>query len=248
MLSKDLKFLIELVKNASLLINNEIEVKEKDDKGDLVTNIDYILEKYIIDKISKDYPDFSIISEEFNSNNKLTDNCFTIDPIDGTINFANNIPLWGIQVACIKNKRTCASVIYLPKFNELYYADESGAYMNGNPIYVNNYDIKKGLFTIEGPRRILGSAKMHKISQHCRDFYSSAVNFAYVACGRLSATNFVGDNLWDYIPGQFIVEKAGGVIYNTSKMHIAANNESFLNIMKNNSDVNMDEEIIIKKK
>lgn len=182
-MSKDLKFLIELVKGASNLITDEFEVKAKDDKGDLVTNFDYEIEKYMIDKIKSNYPDFSIVSEEYNSNECLTDNCFTIDPIDGTINFAHSIPLWGLQVACIRNKKTCA-----------------------------------------------------------------AVNFAYVACGRFSGTNFVWDTLWDYVPGQFIVEQAGGVIYNNTKMHIAANNEDFLQILKENSSVNTNEEIIISKK
>lgn len=247
-MSKDLQFLITLVKSASLLINDEFEVKAKDDKGNLVTNFDYEIEKFLIDKIKQDYPDFSIISEEYNSNNVLTDNCFTIDPLDGTINFAHHIPLWGIQVACIKNKKTCAAVIYLPKLNELYYADENGAFLNGTPINVNNCEISKGLYTIEGPENILGSFKMQQISHHCRDFHCVAVNFAYVACGRLSATNFVWDTLWDYIPGQFIVEQAGGVIYNDTKMHIAANNQSFLEIMKEHSSVNTDEEIVLKKK
>lgn len=169
-MSKELKFLIELVKNANLLIDDNFEIKAKDDKGDLVTNFDYEIEKYIIKKIKEHYPEFSIISEEYNSEKVLTDNCFTVDPIDGTINFANNIPLWAIQIACIKNKKTCA-----------------------------------------------------------------AVNFAYVACGRLSATNFIFDTLLDYIPGQFIVEKAGGVLYNNRKMHIAANNYEFLEIIKDNS-------------
>ena len=50
-MSKDLKFLIELVKGASNLITDEFEVKAKDDKGDLVTNFDYEIEKYMIDKI-----------------------------------------------------------------------------------------------------------------------------------------------------------------------------------------------------
>ncbi len=104
-MSKDLKFLIELVKGASNLITDEFEVKAKDDKGDLVTNFDYEIEKYMIDKIKSNYPDFSIVSEEYNSNECLTDNCFTIDPIDGTINFAKSIPLWGLQVACIRNKK-----------------------------------------------------------------------------------------------------------------------------------------------
>ena len=133
-MSSELKFLIELVKGASLLIDDEFEVKAKDDNGDLVTNFDYEIEKYIIDKIKEKYPNFSIVSEEYNNKEGLADNCFTIDPIDGTINFAHNIPLWGIQVACIKNKKTCAAVIYLPKLDELYYADENGAFLNEKSI------------------------------------------------------------------------------------------------------------------
>ena len=89
---------------------------------------------------------------------------------------------------------------------------------------------------------------MKEVSPHCRDFYCAAVNFAWVASGKLSATNFISDTLWDYIPGQFIVEKAGGVIYNDTKMHIAANNDEFLQIMRNNSSVNNNEKVIIVKK
>lgn len=177
----------------------------------------------------------------------MGDNCFTVDPIDGTINFVHNIPLWGIQVACIKNKKTCAAVIYLPKLQELYYADENGAFLNDKPIFVNKLNIKSGLYTVEGPGNILGEYKMKAVGKNYRDFHCAAINFAYVACGRLSATTFVWDTLWDYIPGQFIVEKAGGVIYNDTKMHIAANNEEFLQIMKTNSSVNQGEQITLKK-
>lgn len=244
-MSDELKFLIELVKDASLLINDEFEVKVKDENGDLVTNFDYEIEEYIMNKIKEKYSKFSIVSEEYNSKEGLTDNCFIIDPIDGTINFANNIPLWGIQVACIKNKKTCAAVIYLPKLNEFYYADENGAFLNDKPISVNKLDVKKGLYTIEGPGNILGEFKMKQISNSYRDFHCAAVNFAYVASGKLSATNFIFDTLWDYIPGQFIVQQAGGVIYNDTKMHIAASNEEFLQIVKNNSSVNIDEKLTL---
>ena len=233
----ELKFLIDLVQQASHLINDELVVNAKDDKGDLVTNFDYEIEKYIINEIKENYPSFSIISEEFNNEKGLTDNCFIIDPIDGTVNFAHHIPLWGIQVACIRDKKTCASVIYLPELDEIYDADEDGAFLNGKPISVNSYNSHKGLYIVEGPNSILGEVKMKKLNPHCRHFHCAAVDFAWVACGRISATNFVKDTLWDYIPGQYIVEKAGGVIYNSTKMHIAANNEEFLQMMKNNSSV-----------
>lgn len=119
--------------------------------------------------------------------------------------------------------------------------------MNRKPISVNNLDTKKGLYTIEGPGKLLGQVKMKEFSTHCRDLYCAAVNFAWVACGRLSATNFIWDTLWDYIPGQFIVEQAGGVIYNDTKKHIAANNNEFLEFIKNNSSIESNEKVVISK-
>ena len=244
-MSKDLEFLIKLVKEASLQITKDMQVKAKDDKGDLVTNFDYKIEKYIIENIKKEYPNFSIISEEFNSNNKLTENCFTIDPIDGTINFVNGIPLWAIQIACIKNGKTVAAVIYMPRMNELYSADENGAFLNGKPIHVNNLDIKHGVYNIEGPDKIVGQMKMSKISNNSRNFYCSAINFAWTACGRLSGTIFIKDTFWDYVPGQFIVEKAGGVIFNIKNAHIGANTIEFLNVLKDNAIKQENEKIKI---
>lgn len=247
-MTKELDFLIKIVKSASELITEEFEVKSKDDNGDLVTNFDYEVEQFIINEIKKEYPDFKIVSEEFNASEGLTDNCFTIDPIDGTINFAHNVPLWAIQVACIKNGKTCAAVIYLPKLNELYYADENGAFLNDKKISVNEMSVDRGLYTVEGPGNILGEYKMRNINRNYRDFHCAAVNFAFVASGRLSATNFVWDTLWDYIPGQFLVEQAGGVIYNDTKMHIAANSEEFLKEMLNNSSIESDKKLTIIKK
>ena len=234
-MSEDLKFLIDVVKSASLLINDELEVKAKDDKGDLVTNFDYAIENYIIERIQEKYPNFSIISEEYNSKNEITENCFTIDPIDGTINFANGIPLWGIQVACIRNSKTCAAVIYLPKLNELYYADENGAFLNDKPISVNKLGANKGIYTIEGPGKFLVSDKMISINRNYRIFWCSAISFSWTASGKICAVNVTADKLWDYVPGQYLVEKAGGVIYNSERTHIAANSEEFLDLLKENS-------------
>lgn len=246
-MSEDLKFLIDVVKGASLLITNEFEINAKGNNGDLVTNFDFEIEKYIIDKIKQNYPDFSVVSEEYNSEKELTDNCFTVDPIDGTINFAHNIPLWGIQVACIRDKKTCAAVIYIPKMNELFYADENGAYLNDETIKVNSFDSRKGLYSVEGPNRLPGQVKMKQINPHCRDFFCASINYAWVACGRLSATIFRKDSLWDYVPGQYIVEKAGGVIHNDNGAHIAANNNEFLQVIKDAASLNNDEKVIVVK-
>ena len=143
--------------------------------------------------------------------------------------------MWGIQVACIRNSKTCAAVIYLPKLNELYYADENGAFLNDKPISVNKLGANKGIYTIEGPGKFLVSDKMISINRNYRIFWCSAISFSWTASGKICAVNVTADKLWDYVPGQYLVEKAGGVIYNSERTHIAANSEEFLDLLKENN-------------
>lgn len=231
-MKKETKFLVDVLKSASKLITEEFEVNAKDDKGDLVTNFDFEIEKFIISKLKKEYPDFDIISEEFNSDGKLTENCFTIDPIDGTINFANKFAEWVIQVACIKNGETCASVIYVPRLNEMYYADQTGAYLNDKKICVNNLPIKKCLFEIDGKPRIAALERMMPYTRHFRELGSVGIAYSYLAAGRFGGVVFRNETLWDYVPGMYLAKQAGAYIIDEPGAHIAANSKEFAEILK----------------
>ena len=55
-MSKDSDFLIDLVKKANVLITDDLIIKAKDNEGDLVTNFDYEIEKYMIERIKEKYP------------------------------------------------------------------------------------------------------------------------------------------------------------------------------------------------
>lgn len=61
-----LKFLVEIVKEASALVTDKFEVNRKGDASDLITNLDVEIEEFLISKINARYPDFSIVSEEKN--------------------------------------------------------------------------------------------------------------------------------------------------------------------------------------
>lgn len=233
-MSKDLLYLIEVVKEASNLITLDFEVKSKGNDGDLVTNFDLEIENFIIEKLKEKYPNFDIVSEEYNSDKGLTKNCFVIDPIDGTINFANNIPIWAIQVAMIKNSNVVAAVIYVPRLNELYCADSTGAYLNNKKIHVNDMDTYNGLYVVDGTNKFNTQENLMKVNPHLRVYYSAAVEYAWVACGKLSGMIFLKDTLWDYIPGEYIVKQAGGIIYNESCLHLACNTNEFIEMIKNN--------------
>ena len=222
------EFLKEIVTQATELTNKSFEVHAKDDKGDLVTNLDLEIEQFLIGKMKENYPDYDIVSEEFNSKKLVTNNCFIIDPIDGTINFANGIPLWAIQVACVQNGKTIASVISIPRLNELYWADQTGAYLNDKQIHVREIDIKNAVYTVEGGKHLEIMQNMRDFTYKDRRYGSVGVAFSFTAAGRLHGTVFESDNVWDYEPGLFLIKQAGGVVKSVDGFHSGAMNQEFL--------------------
>lgn len=229
---KEIDFLKEIVLKANDISNESFKINNKGAENDLVTNLDLKIEKFLIDEIKKEYPDFDIVSEEYNTNNQVTDNCFIIDPIDGTINFANNLPLWGIQIACVKNGKTIASVISLPRINEFYYADETGAYLNDKMIKVNEVPFKNTLYAIDGNNNLPCMQRMRKYSSNRRNFGGVCVSMAFMACGRIHGAVFRSDKPWDYEPGLFLCKMAGASICNKIGFHAAAMNKEFLDILE----------------
>lgn len=228
----EIDFLKRIINEANEISKKRFEVYSKGGENDLVTNLDLEIEKYLINEIKETYPYFDIVSEEFNTNGTVTDNCFIIDPIDGTINFANNLPLWGIQVACRKNGKTIASVISFPRINEIYYADETGAYLNDKQISINEVPIKNTLYAIDGNNNLPCMQRMRKYSSNRRNFGSVCVSMAFVASGRIHGAVFRSDKPWDYEPGLFICKMAGAKIKSIGGFHAAAMNQEFLDILE----------------
>ena len=231
-MKKEIDFLKEIVLQATNLTNKSFEIMNKGAEYDLVTNLDLEIEKFLIDKIRKEYPDFDIVSEEYNTNGKVTENCFIIDPIDGTINFANNLPLWAIQVACVKNGKTIASVINMPRINEFYWADETGAYLNDKKISVNEVPIKNALYAIDGNNNLPSMQRMRKYSSNRRNFGGVCVSMSFVASGRIHGAVFRSDKPWDYEPGLYLCKMAGACIKSIDGFHGAAMNQEFLDILE----------------
>ncbi len=231
-MEKMTEFLVQIVKEAAGLITPEFEIKAKGEFGDLVTNFDLEIESYLIKKMNKQYPKFDIVSEETNSQKTLTQNCFVIDPIDGTVNFAHGLPLWGIQVASVENGETTASVLYLPRLNELYYADKSGAFLNDQKIVVKDWKINHACFAIDGGNKAPSFVRLFQATRHVRVCAAQCVNLAWTACGRLSGAVFKNDSPWDYLPGQYLVKQAGGYIIDEKGCHIAASCKEFADLLK----------------
>ena len=130
---------IKKAKEAVLKIYYEgFEVNIKADNSE-VTNADLLSEKIIKESLSKNFPNYAILSEESSDNKeRLTnDYCFIVDPIDGTKDYVNKTNNFAINIALAYKKEVVLGVIAVPCRNLYYYAIKGqGAYKIENEIVI----------------------------------------------------------------------------------------------------------------
>ena len=145
-----------------------------------------------------------------------------IDPIDGTVNFANGIPLCCVSIGVEKAGIMILGAVYNPLMNEMFFAQAGfGASLNDKKIAVSNKEevIKSCLVTgfpytyldmPNGPLQVF--EQLIRKGVPVRRLGSAAIDLCWVAAGRFDG--FYEHNLqaWDSAAGFLIVQEAGGKI------------------------------------
>ena len=108
---------------------------------DIVTDIDISVEKKLNNILPKLIHNSNFVGEEsYSKNNNILnyylseDYCWTVDPIDGTSNFAKSRDRFAVMVALTKSTKIIQSFIYKPLNEDFMYADHTGTYLNNNKI------------------------------------------------------------------------------------------------------------------
>ena len=112
----------------------KFDVTYKDDKSPL-TMADQEANKIIVEMLSKDFPEYAILSEEEKDNKERLKNdyCFVVDPLDGTKEFIKRNGQFTVNIALTYKGRSVMGTIYVPVTKELFWASEnSGAYLTIN--------------------------------------------------------------------------------------------------------------------
>lgn len=222
---EELDFAIKTVKKAykKCIKGKPINVGVKSTEkflNDFVTDRDMATEQFITEQIKKCYPNDNIVSEEFNTYNKCEGRCWVLDPIDGTVNFSRKLPLWNIQLAFVVDGETKCAAIYCPTLDEVFSADENGAYLNGEKITVNkDIALENSIINSTGlvpKNENIFNTQINILKDLGRKvlkvkiFGSSGFEFCMVAANRINAyITFYTYNIWDHIPGIFICKQAG---------------------------------------
>ncbi len=200
---------------------NISQVRKKD-ATEIVTEADTQSEKEIIDTIQARFPEHAILSEESGLTSGTTEYKWIIDPLDGTVNFAHQVPIFGISIALAYREKVVLGLVLNPVDGELYTARRGqGAQLNGRPIQVSSVDrICDSLLVTGFPYNIrevfepvmIRYGNCLKASQALRRLGSAALDICYVACGRFEA--FWEQNLkpWDTAAATLIAAEAGATV------------------------------------
>lgn len=225
--------------------NGDIKYSSKSTKIDMVTEVDILSEKIIIEKIKENYPDHSILSEEKGKLNLDSPYTWVIDPLDGTNNYLHAFPIFCISIALKYLEETVLGVVYVPKLDEMFCSIKGeGAFLNNEKIEVGKKeDLGDCILTTGFPydKKISEHNNVNLFTSLVRDLQgirrtgSAAFDLCSVACGRIDGYWELKLSLWDLAAGELIVREAGGKVI-TSKIK-KENGEEGINIIAANEKV-----------
>ncbi len=202
--------------------NGSFTISSKESINDLVTDADHASERAIIKIIQDKHPDHFILSEETGSVQTNSKTKWIIDPIDGTINFANGIPICCVSIGVEQDGEMLMGAVFNPFMNELFFAEKGkGATLNENPIKVSDKDNLLTSCLVTGfPYQYLDAAngpleifeKLIRKSIPVRRLGSAALDLCWTAAGRFDGFYEHKLQAWDSAAGYLIVQEAGGVV------------------------------------
>ena len=210
---------------------------------ELVTTADLISNEVIKSEILKLFPNHTIISEEDGDNERICiqNPTWIIDPIDGTVGYANDQYQVAVSIAFAVDNEVQVGVVYNPFLDELFVGMRgSGAYLNNKPIKVKN--------VTKLEECVIGTGFPHKkdnmqdiisrfgaLLPYIRDVRrlgSPALDICWVACGRMQGFYEAKLYPWDVAAAKCIAIEAGA---KTGYFHVDNNDAIPTSTSENNA-------------
>ncbi len=202
----------------------QVDVEYKDeDRRDPVTNADKECQEYLTKEIERRFPDHGILGEEGpeDADTPCPDTLWVLDPLDGTTNFLNGLPVYASSIGVLRLGRPAAAALFIPWPKPgggfvLHCRRGGGCFADDEPVSV-----------FEGqepePNRLIGvpghfgvtnrfSRKLSSKAGEMRTTGSIAYELAMTACGVMQYAVFSAPRIWDMAAGALAVMEAGGTV------------------------------------
>ena len=190
--------------------------------GSIVTDADLAMQDLLTEKLAEAYPAVRMLSEEIDQQAQLAaieseQDYWCIDPLDGTTNYHASLPVFSVSLALISRGEVVLGIIYDPIRGEFFSA------IKNQGIWLNNIKMKppqqpemlsQSVAFIDF-KRLPDSLRQTLVCQPVyksqRNIGSCALEWAWLAAGRVQLIIHGSEKLWDYAAGCLLLAEAGGV-------------------------------------
>ena len=231
---EQLKSLIDEIKSAGASLGEELTTSSKkvltDSGRDIKLELDKKIEQQLTNYLKNEFHK-PVLGEEFLSVTKDDfKEGFIVDPIDGTMNFFRNSPVFCIAVAYMENQEFKLGIIYNPIFDELVVGGEGiPVTVNGNiaqrplDISIDKAILATGFpvnYNFEDDTESTSYLKKLKKFKKIRMIGSASQSLAWIVQNRMDVYWEKSIMLWDVAAGLAILKQMGFAI-EIQNMHLA---------------------------
>jgi len=200
---------------ASEMLARGTSIHQKAD-GTTVTDIDRDVERFLRERIADRFPEHAILGEEYGHEAGADAEAplWALDPIDGTTNLANGLPVWCVSVGLIIGSEPVVGVVCAPPLNQLYAGAKGyGATRNGQPLPLLP---PGGPTTWEDTYSICTTSArtmdFSRVPARLRIYGSAALELCWVANGWFKGAQSMGTTLYDVAAGLCIAREVGAIV------------------------------------
>lgn len=189
--------------------------------GSLVTEADLEVQRRIVDELGRQYPGIPVLGEEMAGEeqqrflSRVDSGLWCLDPLDGTSNFACGFPYFAVSLALLRRDGPMLGVILDPVRGECFSAERGkGAFLDGYPIRLVSEWTELGDCLAAVDLKRLSEKELVGLGRGApyrsqRNLGSVALDWCWLAAGRIQLYLHGGQRLWDYSAGRLIASEAG---------------------------------------
>jgi myo-inositol-1(or 4)-monophosphatase len=196
-----------------------LEVKSSE--TDPVSDADRQAEQTIKELLAAERPQDGLLAEEGARSDAASGRLWVVDPLDGTVNYLYEFPVWCVSVALDDGDGTLLGVVHDPSRGETFRAARGrGCQLNGRRVNVRRCErLETALvatgFAYQPEQRAAQAEVVRDLLPRVRDIRragAAALDLAWLAAGRLDGFYERGLKPWDSAAGRLLVEEAGGAV------------------------------------
>lgn len=207
---------------------DDLAMKTKSNVSDVVTRADRESEELIVRSILERYPTHAILGEEGGARGDAASEWrWVVDPLDGTTNYSQGLPVFCVSIALQYRGETVVGVVYAPYLRELFTAVRGGGAWcrrgDGEPVRLHvstkqRLDcsvVATGFPYDKSEKPDNNSDNVARILPHVRDVRrmgAAAYDLSCVAAAMLDGFWELNLHEWDVCAASLLVIEAGGVV------------------------------------